>query len=225
MGLLSFLFGGSKAANKYAATVAPQQQIATDLSNYGITQGKFNIDKALGDVDYLTGYFKDILTGTPDHILKDIDASSITQGFDSTLQQVNNNSVRGGMRAGTLANEQFDKSAAINRIIQSVRQSAPAQLQSLAQIIAGIGSQQLGVGVQSNEDVISIKNQIESVRQAEAARKAAIFGSVVQAAGAVAGGLAGGGASSTGGAGTGTTTNPAAFSGNDYFTNSNPYSG
>lgn len=203
MGLFSWMFSGDKAAKKYQGTIQPYMDTAKDLSSYGITQGKFNIDKAMGDLDYLTKHFMDILNGSPDHILQDVDASSITAGADNAFKNITNNAVRGGMRAGSLGNIQFDKASAINKAVQALRMAAPDEIKSIAQMVAQIGSGQLQMGADQNDQIVNMLNMVEQVRQNEAKRKAGIFGSVLGLAGSLLGGGGLGGGLSQAGAGAG----------------------
>lgn len=208
MGLLSALFGGQKQASKYQATIQPNINIAKDLSLWGSTKGKETLDKGMMGIDELTKYWGDILHGSPDHLLQSVDASSITAGMDQALDNTIQNAPRGGIRAGTVANLQFDKAAAINKAITSIRGLAPDHLQALAQYTASLGGNLVQFGADQNEAVTNMLNFVEQVRQAEAQRKAGIFGSIMAAVGGVlGGGLAGGAIKIPGLGGSGQTPN------------------
>lgn len=193
MGLFKWLFGGAKEGAKYQATIQPQIDIAKANASYFTNAGKLDLEKAKGDIGYLTDYFKDFLTGTPDHLLQHVDASSITAGMDDQLQNVLTNAPRGGARAGMASQIQFDKNSAINNAIQTVRNMAPDHLEKLMSMLAGIGSGEVTAGIDQNESVVNMLNFVQQVTESERARKAGIFKSYITAMAGAAGAAAGGG--------------------------------
>lgn len=193
MGLLKWLFGGSKEGDKYQATIQPNIDFSKANATYFSNAGKFDLEKGKGDIDYLTTYFKDMLTGTPDHILQNVDASSITAGMDDQLQNTLMNAPRGGARAGMSSQIQFDKNAAINKAIQDVRNMAPQHLETLAKMLLDVGAGETQAGTDANDSVVNMLNFVQQVKESERARKAGIFKSYITAMAGAAGAAAAGG--------------------------------
>ena len=191
MGLLAWLSGAS-AAKKQAA--AYQQILQPYINQYqaegdwGVAFGKDQLQQASSQLDYLTKYFRDILEGSQSETLKNIDAAGITESFDDAQKALTQDYVRGGLRASQTAALPFEKSSAVNKVVQELRTLAPQQLAQLAQLVQSQGALGLQYGQSNRDNVVNIMNMIQQVRDKARDRASALTGSLISAGASVIGG-------------------------------------
>lgn len=160
-----------------------QKKISGQAGNAGLA----DTATARGDYDYVTKYLKTFLTGSDDEILKQLNVGDYTKNIDENEQQLSEQGVRGGARAASLGQGYFNRDAAINRILQQVRQSAPDKIANIGQAMGNLGlgelSASLGGSGQASQNIFGV----EDLRQRDADRRAQLISSIFSAIGGAAG--------------------------------------
>jgi hypothetical protein len=154
--------------------------------------GLENTAAARSDYDYVTKYLKDILSGADENVLRLFDTAGLTQNIDENVQQLSEQGVRGGRRAAALSQSYFDRDAAIEKVMQQLRFSAPQQISNIAQAIGNLGLGELSAGQGAGAQASNILFGVEGLKQADQNRRAQLIGSIFQAIGGAAGAIAGG---------------------------------
>jgi hypothetical protein len=170
-----------------ADQLAPFLKTYTDTSKQYSDQA--NTDYGVADKN-LTGvldYYHNILSGSRENLLKTVDASGLTAATDEQERQNYELAPRGGRRAATGANMEFDKLAILNKYLQSLRGEAPGQIANLAQVFANIAQGKLSAAMTGTAGGTNIVFGKEQVAQQVADRQAALIGSIFSAIGSVAG--------------------------------------
>lgn len=202
MGLLSFLsplthlFGGG--GNKKEDPIAALQRQIQPLIDEQLATSKKTTDYGLGDVGAsrkgygeVVDYWKNVMNGNPDDLMKLLDSSNETRNIDENMQQLGESGVRGGVRAAALGNQSFDRSAALNRVLTQLRNAAPSQLAQLYQAMGNLGLGELsaagGSGAQASNNIFGITNAQLSQQQIKNQQIAQIIGAISSAAGAAFG--------------------------------------
>lgn len=201
MGFLSFLSplaglftgGGKKKPSKEELLM---QQLAPYLKTFSDTSSKYSAQadtdygKASAGYDQALNYYQTLMSGNREDLLKNVDASALTKAADEQSQQNYELAPRGGRRAATAANLGFDTLSELNRYLQSLRAQAPGQVASIAQAIANMAQGKLSAAMGGASSASNILFGVEGIHQQEADRRAALLGSIFEAAGAVAGAFA-----------------------------------
>lgn len=126
----------------------------------GTQQFKTGVQEASPSIDYLTKLVKGDMSDVNDATRPQVD--QITQQFDQVRNMISG-SPRGGGKAGTLAEQPFQKASAIARVQGDARTKAVGELGTLAgqQAQLGAGQQQLGFGLESlaDQDALTMRGQ------------------------------------------------------------------
>lgn len=188
------LVGGKKSSSSNTQTDALNQSqldlvnLQKEFAQYGFPASQENFGKASGSYDTALDFYKKILTGSDDEILKLINADEFTKSTDESQALAYNIGGRSGTRAASLANNSFDRSAILQKIISGIRAQAPGEISNLGQAFANMGAQQAGASTGTAQGASNIIFGIKQLQQQEADRRAALIGSLIGAAGSVAGG-------------------------------------
>lgn len=171
--------------------LAPLYINSRKLSDAAGTQGIADSKKASDNLSFVSDWFKNILTGSDDSLLKMFDVSGLNKNIDENQQQLAETGVRGGSRAAGLGQSSFDRDAAINKALQMLRFAAPEHIATIAGQIGSLGVAQETVSNQASDaatkDVFGYADQA----QHEKDRKDALIGSIFAAIGGIAGSIIG----------------------------------
>jgi len=198
MAVFAALFGLGKKNN----SGLPSNQQLTDnqlqlsdtlkkLADYGIPAGKESFEKASGAYDTSLDFYKNILNGSNEDLLKLINADEFTKSADEAQATAYNLAGRSGSRAATLAGVEESRMGNLSRVLTQLRSSAPSEIANIGQAIANMGAQQLGAGTGSITSASNILFGLSNVKQQEADRRAQLIGSIIGTAGSIAGAVAG----------------------------------
>lgn len=165
----------------------PLIQAQTKVTTQAGAAGLSDTGKSRSDLDYVSNWFKNILTGSDDSLLKMFDTSGLTKNIDENQQQLNESGVRGGARAATIGGASFNRDAAINKALQSLRFAAPDKIADIASRIGSLGLGELGAATGASAGASSNLFGIEQLKQADADRRTQLIGSIFEAIGAVTG--------------------------------------
>jgi hypothetical protein len=167
--------------------LAPYLQQYSDIAKQYSNQAgaDYNVaDKNLNDV---LGYYHNILNGSREDLLKTVDASGLTAATDEQERQNYELASRGGRRAATGANLEFDKLAILNKYLQSLRGEASGQITNIAQLFANMGQGKLSAAMGGTAGASNLLFGEEQIKQQIADRKAALISSIFEAIGGAAG--------------------------------------
>lgn len=194
MGLFSFLTGGSGNSKDLTALTNQLQPYLNQLnaiSQYGFEQGKADYAKAGSTLDIPIQYYKDILGGDFDKILKSLNSDEVIRNYDDQSRLVNEFGLRGGNRAATASSNEFNKQGELNTTLQGIRAQAPEHLAQLGQILAGIAQGKIAL-TDDLKTIIQSMFGLQNIRENNKDRQAKLITSYLQAAAGVAGAAAGG---------------------------------
>lgn len=163
------------------------------LGRHLSTFGHETLTEAKGDINYLETFFKDILEGkNPEQLLDFINADDINESYANAENNAAQFGVRGGARAGILANMPFEKAGEIRNLIAGVKAKSPDALMQLAQLMGNLG----GAGVSGGQNAYNTGLQAVmgalGLHENDKDRKAALIGNLISAGGRIAGAFAGG---------------------------------
>lgn len=186
------LFGGGKKSKEPTLQdqLAPFLQQFSNISNTYSSQAGADYSKAGAGYDEALNYFRSIMSGNREDLLKVTDASAITKASDEQAQQNYELAPRGGRRAATAQNSSFDTFAELNRYLQNLRGQAPGQIANIAQAIGNMAQGKLSAAMGGTSGGSNLLFGEEQIKQQIADRHAALLGSIFEAAGAVAGAFA-----------------------------------
>lgn len=181
----------SKMYDNLLTVLQPHMKLLSDIGGSQSTAANVDFTKAGTGYDEALNYFRSILGGDRTNLLKNLDATAITRSYDEQARQNYELAPRGGRRAATAANLDFSKMSELNKLLQYLRGQAPGQIANIAQALTGQGSARLGSAINSMNAVTGLRTGIENaneqLQQQAADRKAALIGSIFEAAGSVAG--------------------------------------
>lgn len=184
--------GNSNSAQSSQSTIDSQQQELIDiqkrLADYGIPAGQANFAKAGGAYDTSLDFFKNILNGSNEDILKLINADEYTKSADQSEAIAYGLGGRSGSRSAALAGVNESRAGALNRIITALRSNAPGEIANVGQAIANMGAQQLSAGTGGLTSASNILFGLGQQRLQEEDRRASLIGSIIGTAGTIAGG-------------------------------------
>jgi len=198
MAVFAALFGLGKKHNDGL----PSNQQLTDnqlqlsdtlkkLADYGIPAGKESFEKASGAYDTSLDFYKNVLNGSNEDLLKLINADEFTKSADESQATAYSLAGRSGNRAATLAGVEESRMGNLSKILTQLRSSAPSEISNIGQAIANMGAQQLGASTGSINSASSILFGLSNIKQQEADRRAQLIGSIIGTAGSIAGAVAG----------------------------------
>jgi hypothetical protein len=197
-GLLGGLFGGGKKKDQSPTSNAALEQgqldiieIQKKLAEYGIPAGKASFEKASGAYDTSLDFYKNILTGSNEDLLKLINADEYTKSADESEAAAYSLGGRSGSRAATLAGVNESRAGNLNRILTQLRSSAPAEIANIGQAIANMGAQQLTAGSGGLTSASNAIFGLSQLKQQESDRRAQLISSIIGTAGTVAGAIYG----------------------------------
>jgi len=191
---ITSLFGGGKNSQEkdlykyFFNTITPTIQ-----TNYAIGQQRYDAgrdieNKALGNIDYLTNYFKKFLEGGDSSALLDfIDQQGLNERFDANSAAIAELTPRGGRRASILGNEGFEKATATSNLINQVRQKSPDAIAQLSQLLAQMAGQDFSASQSGWQNVLSSLGLSLEPYEKQKDRKTAIINSIIGGASSAAG--------------------------------------
>ncbi len=191
-GIGASLIGKSaaKSANQ-PQPLDPQQQQLIDiqkkLADYGIPAGEASFNKAGGAYDTSLDFYKNILSGSNEDILKLLNADQYTKSADESEANAYSLGGRSGSRAAVLSGVNESRAGAINRAVTGIRANAPGEIANIGQAIGNMGAQQLSAGAGGVSGASNILFGLAQLQQQSADRRAQLIGSIIGTAGTVAG--------------------------------------
>jgi hypothetical protein len=184
----------SKSGKNKTPPVDPQQQALADqqkkFADYGFPAAQANFAKAGSAYDTSLDFYKKILTGNDDEIMKLFNASEATKSADESDATAYGLTGRSGARSAVLANTTFNRQANLQNILEQIRLNAPGQIANVGQAIANMGAQQGSLASGSNIASSNILFQQQELAQQAADRRAQLIAGIIGAAGSVAGAIA-----------------------------------
>lgn len=195
MGLFDWLSGGSGNTKGIQALNSQLQPLFNQLqsyANYGFESGKADYTKAGETLQIPIDYYKDILGGDFDKILKTLNSDEVVRNYDDQSRMISEFGLRGGNRAASASQNEFNKQSILNTTLENARASAPEHLAQLGQILAGIAQGK----IQLTDDVKSIIQgllNVQGFRENASARKAGAIQGLLNSLSTAAGAIAGGG--------------------------------
>lgn len=199
MAVFAALFGLGRHGNSNDPTsnqqLSAQQLQLTDtlkkLADYGIPAGKASFEKAGAAYDTSLDFYKKILTGSNDDLLKLINADEYTKAADQSEAAAYSLAGRSGNRAATLAGVNETRLGDLNKILTNIRATAPTEIANIGQAIQNMGAQQLTAGTGGISGASNIIFGLQQIKQQEADRRAQLISSIIGSAGSIAGAAAG----------------------------------
>lgn len=180
--------GPSSASNtQLDPLIAVQKQIAEQTSK----SGQADLASARGGLDFVNNFYKKILEGGDDDLLKMLDVSGATKNIDENEQLLSELGVRGGRRAASLGQASFSRDAAINNLLKQLRFSAPDKIAQINQVLANMGLGQLSTSVGAGSAASNTAFNVQQLGQQESDRRTNLIGSIMGTIGTVAGAVLG----------------------------------
>lgn len=193
-GLLGNIFGGGGDKKNKNDPLTSQLQPLIDLqkqfAQYGFPASESNFGKAGGAYNTALDFYKKILTGSDDEIMKLINANEFTKSTDESQALAYNLGGRSGTRTASLANSSFDRSAILQKILSQIRSGAPGEIANIGQGFANMAGAQAGAATGTSQGASNIIFGLKQIQQQEADRRAALISSLISAAGSAAGAFA-----------------------------------
>lgn len=187
----SSLLGRRRSSSNPATAIDPQQQSIIDiqkrLADYGIPAGEESFKKAGAAYDTSLDFYKNILNGSNEDILKLLNADEYTKSADESEAAAYNLGGRSGSRAAVLSGVNESRAGNLNRIITGLRSSAPAEIANIGQAIGNMGAQQLSAGAGGLSSASNALFGLAQLKQQEGDRRAQLIASIIGTAGTVAG--------------------------------------
>lgn len=181
--------------NTLLTVLQPHMKLLSDIGGEQSTAANADFAKAGTGYDDALNFYRNILSGNRDDLLKILDTSNVTKAYDEQERQNYELAPRGGRRAATGANLEFSKLGELNKLLQALRGQAPGQIAAIAQALSSQGVARLGSSINAINSVTGLRTGIEQsnaqIQQQEADRKAALIGSIIGSAGTVLGGWLG----------------------------------
>src|SRR5690242_17570294 len=127
----AFLAGKKSSSSSTQPTLDPQQQAIIDiqkkLADYGIPAGEANFAKASGAYDTSLDFYKNILNGSNEDLLKLINADEYTKSADEAQATAYSLAGRSGDRAAALSGVGESRAGDLNRILTQLRAGAQSE--------------------------------------------------------------------------------------------------
>lgn len=190
-----------KGGNSGSAPKDPNQALL-DIINPTLTrfndtsvslaaQGKEDLGAARGEYSNLLKYFQRQMSGDREALLADVDASGITKSYDDAERMLAQFGTRGGRSAERLSNLGYERAGEINRFVQVLRKEAPEKRLQIAQAMAQMGLNEYNLSSEAGRNFINtylkLKEMQDAKEMSEEDQKAEMIGSIIGAAGSVAG--------------------------------------
>lgn len=199
-GISGSIFGIGGNKNKKEDPISALQRQIQPLIDQQLGTNKTLTNAGLGDTGSArTGYqdiinhYKTVMGGNPDDLMQLLDASGETRNIDENTQQLGELGVRGGARAASLGSATFDRDAALNRVLSTLRNAAPEHLSQLYQALGNLGLGELsaaqGASAQASQNIFGITNAQLTQQQIHDQKIADIIGAIAGAAGTAVGTL------------------------------------
>lgn len=195
---LSKLFdgGGAKKEDPIAALqrqIQPLIDQQTKTSATTTAAGLGDTGAARKGYGEVVDYWKNVMGGNPDDLMKLLDSSAETKNIDENTQNLSEIGVRGGARAASLGSASFDRDATLNRVLTQLRNAAPEHLSQLYQALGNLGLGELsvatGAGAQASQNIFGVTNAQLTAQQIHDAKIANIISSLAGLAGTTIGAL------------------------------------
>lgn len=179
----------TQLANYFLSQLLNQQNYI-GKEQYGF--GQETQKAAVGDINYLQDFFKNMLEGKDSGKLLDfVNPDEINANYNNAISTASELAPRGGLRASTIGNLDFQKMSDIQKLLQGVKAKSPDALMQLSAILANIGSGSINAGQNAfGQNLQAVLGQL-GFNQQDKANKAALIGGLISAAGSVGGVLAG----------------------------------
>jgi hypothetical protein len=186
--------GGDKKDSVQVQNLNNQLQPLVDLqkkfAEYGFPAAQESFGEAGEAYDTSLDFYKKILGGSSDEIMKLLNADELTKSADEAQATAYSLGGRSGARAATLAGVTESRAGALNRKITELRSEAPGQIANIGQAIANMGAQQASLATGTSIGASNILFGIQGIRSQEADRRAQLISSLIGAAGSAAGAFA-----------------------------------
>lgn len=170
-----------------ATQMQPLIDLQKKIGDYGLSSGKASFEKASGVYGDSLDFYKKILTGSDEDLLKLFNADEFTKSADESQATAFNLGGRSGARASVLGQTGADRSAMLEKIFTGLRAQAPDKMTAIGQLIANMGSQQLSGGFAGVGGATSGITDLASIYQHEEDRRTQLISSIVGAAAGAAG--------------------------------------
>lgn len=181
----------AKSDAKNQAALRAQQQpfldTQTKIAQEGLNKGMPFVDKAGAAYDTSLDFYKKILTGSDDDIMKLFNAGDYTKSADESQATSYNLMGRTGARAAVLGQTGEDRAAQIQKILEQIRLGAPAQIANIAQGVGNLGTNLIGASNSAATGASNIVFNEAKLAQEAADRRAQIVASIIGSAGTAAG--------------------------------------
>lgn len=182
---------GSSSSSASQQQLDPLIALQTRIAEAAGKSGQEDIASARSGIGFVQDFYKKILNGSDNDLLKLLDVTGATRNIDENEQLASELGVRGGRRASVLGQASFNRDAAINNLLKQLRFSAPNQIAQLNQVLANIGlgelSASVGAGAQASNNLFNM----ESLDQQESDRRTGLITSIMATAGGIAGAVLG----------------------------------
>lgn len=190
----SYAVPKKKKEDPYAqlmATLKPLIDTQARISSEAGDSGLANIATATRDYTYVSDYLKKLFEGSDDELLKLLDAGDATRSLDENFQQTGELGVRGGQRAASMGQANFNRDAALSRLLAQLRNAAPDKIANIAQGIGNLGLGTLGASTGSAGMASNIQFGFEQIKDADEDRRAQLIAGIFSAIGSAAGAAVG----------------------------------
>jgi len=197
MAVFAALFGLGKKNN---SGLPSNQQLSSEqlqlsdtlkkIADYGIPAGKESFEKASSAYDTSLDFYKNILNGSNEDLLKLINADEFTKSADEAQATAFNLAGRSGSRAASLAGIEESRMGSLMKVLTSLRANAPTEIANIGQAFQNMGAQQLSAGVGGVNSASGILFGLSNIKQQEADRRAQLISSLIGAGGSAAGAFA-----------------------------------
>lgn len=187
-GLVSLFKKDNKPkADPFAALMQPLIDVQTATAKQASSEGFSDTGKARGDLTFVSDWFKKIMTGSDDDLMKLLDIDGLTKSIDENEQQMSEQGVRGGRRAAVLGSAYFDRDALIDKTLKQLRFAAPDKIADIAAQIGQLGLGEIGAGTGAANSAGNMLLSVKEMQQREKDRRAALIGNILGAAGSALG--------------------------------------
>lgn len=185
---MSFLFGKPKPP---AVTIPPQLQPILDLqkqvAQFGMTQAQPAIEKATGAYDTSLDFFKTMMSGSSEDIMKLFNAQDYTRSADVSEATAQELGGRTGARAAVVGQSTEDRAANLNKILEQIRVNAPGQIAQIGQSFSNLGTGMLSAAMGGGAQASNIIFGQQELASQALDRRNQLISSIIGTAGGVLG--------------------------------------